>query len=408
MNEGFDSTVTPISVTSYGGQMHILVGQQVVATETSLSRLIDAAHALGENDPLNLRPQVSLLLDLPRREKATVLAAVSEHNTLVDQLWERDADLDGDYARVETRPAIETGILVDGRPWGWLFLMSSTLPDVDGRWQLIPAGSSETILDVTAGWWGDNMGGTGPYKDIGIRRWSDLAAVSWYDICDGPTSMRVDYEVEDWDKLFLDAFSDFFEGYYGPSDPLCPGCEETEDWRVSINANSMFSDELIGQALTEIYRPCNEHKGTPDVLFVEHVAGRDWCWKGTTWTPAPPGAHKVRVAIPRLVEHAYGLRILGKEVRGPETVALRARVMAVSDEVAVGWGRSSFWSLLVDDCQVSDGDRIVRAWTHSDSQSVFDSLERTKPIAITRTTTRYRAPSGPTAPDGTSERDREL
>ena len=112
------------------------------------------------------------------------------------------------------------------------------------------------------------------------------------------------------------------------------------------------------------------------------------------------GATLVRAAVPApvLAEHAYGVRILGKEFGRPEPVAVSARVMAVSDEVAAAWGRSSFWSVLIHDCQVADGDRIVCPWTHADSQSVFDSLARTRPIAITRKTIRYRAPLEPPAP----------
>jgi hypothetical protein len=225
-------------------------------------------------------------LELPRTEKATVLEAVREHSALTDELWERDEDLDGDYARTEARPAIETGILVDEQPWGWLFLMSedSTVTDIDGRWQLVPAGPSEKILTAGASFWGSMV--SGPYKDIGIRRWSDLAAVSWYEVDEGPTSMWVDYEVEDWDKLFLDAFSGFFDGQYGPEGPFCPACERTKDWTAYINADPMFADELVGEAMTEIYFPCAEHKDEfrySEVLLVKQVAGHDWRWTGSSW-----------------------------------------------------------------------------------------------------------------------------
>jgi hypothetical protein len=289
MNEGSDSTMTPISVTSYGGQVRLSVGDRIVAAGADISMLVEAANALGDSDPLLLRASASLRLDLPRAEKAMVLEAVWEHSTLTDELWERDAELDDNYGRTEARPAIETGILVDGQPWGWLFLVSedSIPPDIDGRWQLIPAGPSETILTAGASFWGNMV--SGPYKDIGIRRWSDLAAVSWYEVDEGPTSMWVDYEVEDWDKLFLDAFSDFFDVRHGPAGAFCPACEGTNYWTAYINADPMFSDELVGRAMTEIYSPCAEHKDASrysDVVFVEQVAGHDWRWTGSSWTPS--------------------------------------------------------------------------------------------------------------------------
>ncbi len=289
MNQVPDSAETaPITVAHDGDQVRILVDDRVVVTGADISTLVEAANALGDSDPLLLRAGASLRLDLSRAEKATVLEAVWEHSTLTDELLERDAELDDDYGRTEARPAIETGILVDGQPWGWLFLMSedSTVTDVDGRWQLVPDGPSETILTAGASFWGSMV--SGPYKDIGIRRWSDLAAVSWYEIDDGPTSMWMDYEVEDWDKLLLDAFSGFFDGQYGPEGPLCPACGQTKDWTAYIHADPMFVDDLVGQALTEIYFPCAEHKDEfrySEVLFVKQVAGHDWRWTGSSWTP---------------------------------------------------------------------------------------------------------------------------
>jgi len=287
MNQVPDSAATaPITVAPDGDQVRILVGDRVIAAGADISTLVEAANALGDTDPLILRAGASLRLDLPRAEKVTVLAAVREHNTLTDELWERDEELDLDSGRTEARPAIETGILVDGRPWGWLFLMSED--PVDGRWQLVPVGPSETILTAGASFWGSMV--SGPYKDIGIRRWSDLAAVSWYEIGEGPTEMWVDYEVEDWDKLFLDAFAGFFDGQYGPDRPFCPACERTKkDWTAYIDADPMFADELVGQAMTAIYFPCAEHKGEfrySEVLFVEQVAGHDWRWTGSSWTPS--------------------------------------------------------------------------------------------------------------------------
>jgi hypothetical protein len=121
------------------------------------------------------------------------------------------------------------------------------------------------------------------------------------------------------------------------------------------------------------------------------------------------GATLVRAPVPApiLAEHAYGASLLGKEYGRPETVAVAAQIMAVNDEVAIAWARSSVWSLLTYDFQVTDGGRIVCSWTHADSQSVFDGLARTKPTAITRKTMRYRAPSESATPEGTCEAGRE-
>jgi hypothetical protein len=169
-----------------------------------------------------------------------------------------------------------------------LFLESedSTAVEPDGCWQLVPAGPGETILTAGASYWGNMV--SGPYKEIGIRRWSDLAAVSWFQIGEGPTSMWMGYEVQNWDKLFLDAFSGFFDGKYGPAGSLCPACEMTKDWTAYLEADPMFADELVGKAMTEIYRPCAAHRDEfrySEVLLVEQVAGHDWRWTGSLWTP---------------------------------------------------------------------------------------------------------------------------
>jgi hypothetical protein len=342
MHQVPDSAETaPITVAHDGDQVRILVGDRVVVTGADISALVEAANALGDSDPLLLRAGASLRLDLPRAEKASVLEAVWEHSNLTAELWERDAELDEDYGRTEVRPAIETGIFVDGQPWGWLFLMSedSVPADIDGRWQLVPAGPSETILTAGASFWGSMV--SGPYKDIGIRRWSDLAAVSWYEVDEGPTSMWVDYEVEDWDKLFLDAFSGFFDGQYGPDRPFCPACEVTKDWAMYIDADPMFSDELIGEAMTELYGPCAEHRDMVDVLIVREIAGHDWRWTGTSWTPSEltslgesegatdlPGDEPAQVAgpptaaaVPVQKPHSYRARLVGKTSGRPEYVA---------------------------------------------------------------------------------------
>jgi hypothetical protein len=285
MSQDSELETAPITVTRDGDQVRITVGDEVVATGPDVPRLVEAAHALGESDPLKLRVGASLLLDLPQSERAAVFVAVGPHSTMSDELREREEELSGAYLYSE-KPPIEAGISVDEQPWGWWHLASD--PSTDGPnedgWRLIPAWPAETVLHAAADFVGYSMG-SGPVKDIGIRRWASLAAVSWSQEYEGgrPASTRVNYEIEDtdWDGLFLRAFSGFFHDDFS----ICPGCEEEEgnNYSVSVEAHPMFSNELIGQALTEIYRPCEEHEGTPEVLIVKEVAGHDWRWIGDSW-----------------------------------------------------------------------------------------------------------------------------
>jgi hypothetical protein len=231
--------------------------------------------------------------------------------------------------------------------------------------------------------------------------------------------MWVDYEVEDWDKLFLDAFSGFFDGQYGPDRPFCPACEVTKDWAMYIDADPMFSDELVGEAMTELYRPCAEHRDMVDVLIVREIAGHDWRWTGTSWTPSEltslgesegatdlPGDEPAQVAgpptaaaVPVQKPHSYRARLVGKTSGRPEYVAQSMGVFGSNDQQAMNFVASSWGSYIsLHDFQVTDGDRIVRAWAYADSPSIFDSCTVFEAASAVSRFIRYRAPSEPAAP----------
>jgi len=289
MNTVPESSTAPISVVQDGDELRILIGDQVVAAGPDISNLIETARQLGQFDPLTFRAGTSLLLgDLTRREKALVLANVSEDTTLRGNLDERQEEVLNDlyeWSYTEVL-AIETGISVDGRQWGWLPLSSEHLesvapfPDAE-HFQLIPAGPREEILYAGAMFVGANMT-SGWYTNTWIRGWPDLAAVSWSDMEDQPTLVSLSYEIDDWNALFLDAFRPLF----GIDQVPCPGCEDKKDWDISIDAHPMFSDELIGQAMVSIWRPCKEHEGEAEQLTVVNVAGHDWHWTGSYWIPS--------------------------------------------------------------------------------------------------------------------------
>ncbi len=90
--------------------------------------------------------------------------------------------------------------------------------------------------------------------------------------------MSLSYEIDDWNTLFVEAFSGFLDGI-----SICPACEESEDWGVRIDADPMFVESLVGQAMSEIYVPCDKHRGGTADLVVHDVAGLDWRWTGSTW-----------------------------------------------------------------------------------------------------------------------------
>jgi hypothetical protein len=246
--------------------VRLSVGDRVVAIGTDMVTLVAAAHELGESDPLKLAAGASLRLELMRPDAAALLTSIRHKDT--DVLWERRADM---YDSEWDIPAVDIGNSVNGLPWGWFLL------DQGGdQWQLIPVGPSEAILDAVVGF--DGAGMVGGSIDIGILRWGDLAAISWRDAEGSSPSMSLSYEIDDWNTLFLEAFAGFLDGI-----SICPACEESEDWGVRIDADPMFAESLIGQAMSEIYVPCDMHRGETADLVVHDVAGLDWRWTGSTW-----------------------------------------------------------------------------------------------------------------------------
>jgi hypothetical protein len=275
--------MTPITVTRDGDQVRITVGDQVVATGPDVPTLVDAAHALGESDPLKLRAGARLVLDLSAAEKGAVLDQVREHNTLTDELRERDEELAYPF---QEKPPLETGTSVDGQPWGWLhvFRDAPTYGPNENSWRLIPTWDADPVLKVYAEC---NAGMTGgPLSEIGIRRWESLAAVFWSDVFEGgPRDLWVEYQIEDWNRVLLDATAWLFDGNYGPDGPLCPACVPNDYFDIRLWVDPIFSDELIGQAVANLYRPCAEDTNSPDALFVRDLAGHDWRWIGESWMP---------------------------------------------------------------------------------------------------------------------------
>jgi hypothetical protein len=116
----------------------------------------------------------------------------------------------------------------------------------------------------------------------------------------------------------------------------------------------------------------------------------------------------------------YRAILLGRTAGRPENVAVRRSIYAANDEGAVqqarwparqahAWPGSAWCSSLdvVHDFQVTDGSRIVRPWANPDSQSICDSCTELEASSAVSRFARYRAPSGPAAPEVLGSRDRE-
>ena len=273
MTRGTRSSVSQIKVAHNVKNVEITVDGRIVATGSDLSQLIETAHGLGGSDPLRLRGGSSLSLELSRSEKRTVLYEVLADEKEANELEGRRQKALEDHLAWEI-PPIDRGISVDGIPWGWFRAFPD---DEEGCWQLIPSEPSNVVLQAGASFEGESM--VGESMDVGIRRYGEAAAITWHYQEDDPANCTVSYEVDYWDELCIECLSTIFE------EPLCPLCSEADDYGVHIHADPMFSTGVIGQAMSGIWLPCEEHLKGGAAITLQNIAGLDWKWQGSSWSP---------------------------------------------------------------------------------------------------------------------------
>jgi hypothetical protein len=264
--ESAPSSSRSVTIRREAEEFQVLVRGVAAVQSADIEHLIAAASDLGMDNPLLLDRDVDLVLDLPLPDKAAVLAVVSEAASIQGELVAgRDEILDG--ADWEVEP-IDTGNTVDGQPWGWFS------PDGGAVFRLVPTAPSEAILGARASWIGAGMSTS---LEVGVRSFDHSVAISWYSHEDGETKIWIDYEVEGWDAVMTRALRSMFDH------SICPACEESEPWSITVRADAMFSVQALGDALTGIWCPCSQHRESGATL---NEASRDWKWSDTTWVAA--------------------------------------------------------------------------------------------------------------------------
>lgn len=267
-------------------KLKIEVNDRVVVVARTVPELIEAAHISQDQDPFVLDKAASVRLDLERAQRAALLPEFTPAKVLQEQLYDAwESAGEPSAFDLDDAPPIETGVTVDGQPWGWLYVVS------DDVWQLIPTTPSDVIFDLTVSFDGATMT-SGMVFDAGVRRWPSDHGMSWYENPDnGDHDFSVLYEVDDWEGPVLEAIT--FDSW-----PWCPmnnhpstpdfdeeqyADAEDEGWTAHLDLDdSIFSEEFIGSALQQIWVPCKVHVG--ENLTLNEV-GRSWSWTGSTWIP---------------------------------------------------------------------------------------------------------------------------
>lgn len=184
-----------------------------------------------------------------------------------------DLDLlldEGEYVALDYSPPIDTGILVDGEPWGWFWTISDR--DEQAHWELLPLDFQEvatTVIEVGA--W-QSMSMTGAVLTAGARQVGGLA-VRWSRDDEGYRDLVVDRAFDAEDAAH-ELCSDLFDG----GDPVCPDTEE-HGWEITLDLADSISHGTAAKCLDIIWKPCGEDPLHDELTF----RGSRWHWDGDHW-----------------------------------------------------------------------------------------------------------------------------
>jgi hypothetical protein len=225
---------------------------------------------LAAANPLALDNDVSLVLLLPYQERAKILENLTSSSGLMDWLFDHNIE---DVVPV-SEPLVDAGNRIDEQPWGWYWLS-----DQD-RWLFAPLTKGQYQAGARA-WMSASM--TGAVIETGICCWGTVC-LCWHTDDSDQSDYAIRHDVQDWDNLLLEVCSSLLDGL----DPICPTCDEEDPsgWEVSVSASPIFSNSVVGDALTSVWQPCNFHLNKSVIL---EAADRLWRWDGDSWTTAAAG-----------------------------------------------------------------------------------------------------------------------
>ena len=255
-------TTRLLTVALSGGALRIIENDEVLMSAETASDLTEKANALGPDNPLAMEKDMSLSLLVPHEARGAVLEALLPSPVLSDWLLEQGIE---DVVPISD-PLFDAGNVVDDHPWGWYRIYS------EDRWIFAPLGEGQDVAAASA-WMSASMAGA--VIETGCRCWG-TTILTWRTDDTGSSEFSVQCEVQDWDALLAATYGSMLE------DTFCPECEDEDPsgWEINVTASAIFTDAVVGAALTNIWRPCDSHQLERIELEAAH---RLWEWSGDRW-----------------------------------------------------------------------------------------------------------------------------
>ncbi len=164
---------------------------------------------------------------------------------------------------------IDTGITLNGRPWGWTISLDDWEAGGEG-WFLLPVGFFDQAIELaaTSRWQSASMTGASiPTTCL----WSNGVAFGWQVLDEEGLTWRTSTVGDDPETIARDFIARSFGGW---GLPVCPVCDES-GWEITVDLAELVRETVGPAALATIWVPC------PDHLEVARVESGGW-WR---WDP---------------------------------------------------------------------------------------------------------------------------
>ena len=277
----YKSRKQALTIERKDGQIRVLTqsGRTLFVADAA-KHLIEKATKGRRKGPFDLAKGSVLTLNVSSADRAQVLAALRPAADVAHTLAETYEDLRDENTFTDLPPT-GTNNRIDGEPWGWM-------PHTESLEQfgIVPMTMGTTDLATFSAWMSGSM--TGAVMTWGARLHGATALI-WYSADEsepGTSYMKPLYEITE-KSVLLDWIVEDWIGNVGSG---CPACVEVgnhpqlEGWVLDLWATDLFSESEVGQALAQVWTPCDEHRSQECEI---RNAESDWHWVSDRWLRSP-------------------------------------------------------------------------------------------------------------------------